>query len=257
MVRIVAAADACGAAAGAARVPGSAADACAGRTRSAPRACSRVDPAATPAVGRKHFPATLPLAAQGGRADLRRRPLARHHRSRAGRAQARMRAGELFPARPQRRGPSGAGARGRWPRATPSRTTPIRIRCSTTWRWTRPRPRSTAASRPSTRRSTATAGRAPRTPFFRFPGFASNPALLDLLARAASSCSAPTCGRATGIRCRPPASASWCSNGSGCRRRHRAAARHQAQTAAMLPEFLRELKRRGYRVVHVVPARGT
>ena len=27
----------------------------------------------------------------------------------------------------------------------------------------------------------------------------------------------------------------------------------QPQTAGMLPEFLRELKRRGYRVVHVVP----
>jgi hypothetical protein len=28
----------------------------------------------------------------------------------------------------------------------------------------------------------------------------------------------------------------------------------KAQTAAMLPDFLREMKRRGYRVVHVVPA---
>ena len=28
----------------------------------------------------------------------------------------------------------------------------------------------------------------------------------------------------------------------------------KAQTAAMLPAFLRELKRHGYRVVHVVPA---
>ena len=33
----------------------------------------------------------------------------------------------------------------------------------------------------------------------------------------------------------------------------------KAQTAKMLPAFLRELKRRGYRIVHVVPAasRGT
>jgi peptidoglycan/xylan/chitin deacetylase (PgdA/CDA1 family) len=29
----------------------------------------------------------------------------------------------------------------------------------------------------------------------------------------------------------------------------------KAQTAAMLPAFLRELKHEGYRVVHVVPAR--
>ena len=28
----------------------------------------------------------------------------------------------------------------------------------------------------------------------------------------------------------------------------------KAQTAQMLPAFLRELKRRGYRIVHVVPA---
>jgi peptidoglycan/xylan/chitin deacetylase (PgdA/CDA1 family) len=28
----------------------------------------------------------------------------------------------------------------------------------------------------------------------------------------------------------------------------------KSQTAAMLPAFLRELKRRGYRIVHVVPA---
>ena len=28
----------------------------------------------------------------------------------------------------------------------------------------------------------------------------------------------------------------------------------KAQTAAMLPTLLRELKRRGYRIVHVVPA---
>jgi peptidoglycan/xylan/chitin deacetylase (PgdA/CDA1 family) len=29
----------------------------------------------------------------------------------------------------------------------------------------------------------------------------------------------------------------------------------KSQTAAMLPTFLRELKRRGYHIVHVVPAR--
>jgi peptidoglycan/xylan/chitin deacetylase (PgdA/CDA1 family) len=30
----------------------------------------------------------------------------------------------------------------------------------------------------------------------------------------------------------------------------------KTQTAAMLPAFLRELKRKGYRVVHVIPASG-
>jgi peptidoglycan-N-acetylglucosamine deacetylase len=44
-------------------------------------------------------------------------------------------------------------------------------------------------------------GAQPVTPFFRFPGFASSSALLDLLSRAAASrCSAPTFGRAIGMR---------------------------------------------------------
>lgn len=54
--------------------------------------------------------------------------------------------------------------------------------------------------------------RDPVAPFFRFPGFASTPALLDWLA--ASSSSAPTCGRATGTRCLPKRSCGWCSAGS-------------------------------------------
>ena len=47
-----------------------------------------VDAASTPRVGRKQFPHTLPLAAQGAGAHLRRRTLAGHHAESAGRAQA-------------------------------------------------------------------------------------------------------------------------------------------------------------------------
>jgi peptidoglycan/xylan/chitin deacetylase (PgdA/CDA1 family) len=95
----------------------------------------------------------------------------------------------------------------------------------------------------------------PSTPFFRFPGFASNSALLDRLqARHIVVFGADV----------------WASDwlpmsstqelqlilarieriGSGIVLFHDT----KAQTAAMLPAFLRELKRRGFRIVHVVPA---
>jgi peptidoglycan-N-acetylglucosamine deacetylase len=95
----------------------------------------------------------------------------------------------------------------------------------------------------------------PTTPFFRFPGFAANGALLDWLQERhivvfgadvwASDWRPMTpvqelqliLGRIERI-------------GSGIVLLHDS----KAQTAAMLPAFLRELKRRGYRIVHVVAA---
>ncbi len=95
----------------------------------------------------------------------------------------------------------------------------------------------------------------PITPFFRFPGFASSPALLDWLqtrgimvfgADVWASDWLPMgpdeelhliLGRIEQIR-------------SGIVLFHDT----KAQTARMLPAFLRELKRRGFRIVHVVPA---
>ena len=100
------------------------------------------------------------------------------------------------------------------------------------------------------------AGRAPATPFFRFPGFASSPALLDRLERRgivvfgadvwASDWNPMTpeqqlklvLGRIEAAR-------------GGIVLFHDT----KKQTAAMLPAFLRSLKTGGYRIVHVV-ARG-
>jgi len=95
----------------------------------------------------------------------------------------------------------------------------------------------------------------PATPFFRFPGFASSPALLDLAnARGLVVFGADV----------------WASDwnpmspdeqlrlilgridqvGRGIVLFHDT----KSQTAHMLPAFLRELKRRGYSIVHVIPS---
>jgi len=95
----------------------------------------------------------------------------------------------------------------------------------------------------------------PRTPFFRFPGFASSPALLERLqARGLVVFGADL----------------WASDWNPMSPAQelqltlsRLDAAHggillfhdtKSQTAAMLPAFLRALKARGYKVVHVVPA---
>jgi peptidoglycan-N-acetylglucosamine deacetylase len=98
-------------------------------------------------------------------------------------------------------------------------------------------------------------GGPPRTPFFRLPGFAGSPALLERLkARGIAVFGAdlwpgdwnpmtPQHERALLLKRLTAA-------GGGIVLLHDT----QAKTAAMLPELLRELKRRDYRVVHVVPA---
>jgi len=97
-------------------------------------------------------------------------------------------------------------------------------------------------------------GSRPKTPFFRFPGFASNPALLERMAQRgivvfgadlwASDWHRMSPGRELNLVLKRLTAA-----GSGIVLFHDT----QPHTAAMLPEFLRELKRRDYRVVHVVP----
>jgi peptidoglycan/xylan/chitin deacetylase (PgdA/CDA1 family) len=98
-------------------------------------------------------------------------------------------------------------------------------------------------------------GAAPATPFFRFPGFASSPALLDRMQRRgivvfgadlwASDWNPMSPGTELALVMRRLNAA-----GGGIIIFHDT----KAQTAAMLPAFLGELKRQGYRVVHVVPA---
>jgi peptidoglycan/xylan/chitin deacetylase (PgdA/CDA1 family) len=95
----------------------------------------------------------------------------------------------------------------------------------------------------------------PLTPFFRFPGFASTQGLLDSLAR-----------RRIVVFGADVWASDW-NDMSPSQQLHLILQRIEqidhgivlfhdtrAQTVHMLPEFLRELKRRGYRIVHVVPA---
>ena len=95
----------------------------------------------------------------------------------------------------------------------------------------------------------------PKTPFFRFPGFAASPALLDRMAARkftvfgadlwASDWNPMSPGRQLRLVLSRLDAA-----GRGILLFHDT----KQQTAAMMPAFLRALKARGYRVVHVVPA---
>jgi hypothetical protein len=97
--------------------------------------------------------------------------------------------------------------------------------------------------------------RVPKTPFFRFPGFASNPALLDLLAKRritvfGADLWASDWNPMSPQRQRLLVLRRLIHAGGGIVLFHDT----HAQTARMLPDFLRDLKRLDYRVVHVVPA---
>jgi peptidoglycan/xylan/chitin deacetylase (PgdA/CDA1 family) len=95
----------------------------------------------------------------------------------------------------------------------------------------------------------------PTTQFFRFPGFASTPALLDRLqARHIVVFGADVW--ASDWVPMPPAQELQLILGRIDRLGSGIVLLHdtKAQTAAMLPDFLRALKRRGYRIVHVVAA---
>ena len=104
---------------------------------------------------------------------------------------------------------------------------------------------------------TGVARSAPTTPFFRFPGFASSQPLLDRLQ-----------DRGIVVFGADVWASDW-EPMSPDVQLHRLLQRIEhvrrgivllhdtkAQTAAMLPRLLRELKSRGYRIVHVVPAAG-
>jgi len=100
-------------------------------------------------------------------------------------------------------------------------------------------------------------GKRPHTPFFRFPGFASTPALLDRLAARqivvfgadlwASDWNPMTPGQELSLVLARLEAAH-----GGIVLFHDT----KQQTAAMLPAFLRSLKAGGYRIVHVVGPAG-
>ncbi len=95
----------------------------------------------------------------------------------------------------------------------------------------------------------------PVTPFFRFPGFASNRALLDRMSERGLVVFGADVWASDWLPMRPDQElrlilARIEQVGRGIVLFHDT----KAQTAQMLPAFLHELKRRGYRIVHVVPA---
>jgi peptidoglycan-N-acetylglucosamine deacetylase len=95
----------------------------------------------------------------------------------------------------------------------------------------------------------------PTTPFFRFPGFAANAALLDRLQTRHIVVFGADIWASDWLPLGPAEElrlllARIERAGSGIVLLHDT----KAQTAQMLPALLRELKRRGYRIVHVVPA---
>jgi peptidoglycan/xylan/chitin deacetylase (PgdA/CDA1 family) len=96
---------------------------------------------------------------------------------------------------------------------------------------------------------------APVTPFFRFPGFASRPDLLDWLEKRKLVVFGADLWASDWIRMSPNVElglvlARLQKTGGGIILLHDT----KVQTAAMLPKLLRELKRQGYRIVQVVPA---
>jgi peptidoglycan/xylan/chitin deacetylase (PgdA/CDA1 family) len=98
-------------------------------------------------------------------------------------------------------------------------------------------------------------GAAPATPFFRFPGFASSPRLLERLSQRGIVVFGADLWASDWNPMSPAAELQLVmgrlnAQGGGILLFHDT----KAQTAAVLPTFLRELKKQGYRIVHVVPA---
>jgi peptidoglycan/xylan/chitin deacetylase (PgdA/CDA1 family) len=97
----------------------------------------------------------------------------------------------------------------------------------------------------------------PTTPFFRFPGFASNGPLLDRMSERGLVVFGADVWASDWERMTPEQELHLILSriervGRGIVLLHDT----KAQTSQMLPAFLREIKRRGYSVVHVIPAKG-
>ena len=100
-------------------------------------------------------------------------------------------------------------------------------------------------------------GVAPRTPFFRYPGFADTPELNAWLASRNIAIFGADLWASDWVEMSPQQTMELLLTrldhaGKGIILLHDT----RPQTAKMLPALLRELKTRGYRVAHIVPARG-
>ncbi len=101
------------------------------------------------------------------------------------------------------------------------------------------------------------AGISPHTPFFRFPGFADTPALLSFLAGRGITVFGSDLWASDWRKMTPEAELDLVMSrleklGKGIILFHDS----KLATAQMLPAFLRQLKTRGYRVVHMTPGAG-
>jgi peptidoglycan/xylan/chitin deacetylase (PgdA/CDA1 family) len=95
----------------------------------------------------------------------------------------------------------------------------------------------------------------PSTPFFRFPGFESTPATLDLLRSRGIVVFGADLWASDWIPMTPKQELTLVTERLKTARKGIILFHDpKAQTAAMLPAFLRYLKDNGYRVVHIVPA---
>lgn len=97
-----------------------------------------------------------------------------------------------------------------------------------------------------------------RLTFFRFPGFTDTPALLDWLSARDIAVFGTDLWASDWVAMTPEAERALLLEriekaGRGIVLLHDI----KRQTAAMLPELLRELKKRGYGIVHIVPGTGT
>jgi len=98
----------------------------------------------------------------------------------------------------------------------------------------------------------------PATPFFRFPGFAANGFLLDRMSERGFVVFGADVWASDWVHMGPEQELRLILSrveklGRGIVLFHDT----KIQTAQMMPAFLRELKRRGFHVVHVVPKRST
>lgn len=102
-----------------------------------------------------------------------------------------------------------------------------------------------------------TAGAEPRTPFFRFPGFGDTPALDAWLATRGIAVFGADLWASDWLPMSPQEELALLL-GRIEKARKGIVLLHdtRASTVEMLPELLRELKRRNYRIVHVVPGKG-
>ena len=97
----------------------------------------------------------------------------------------------------------------------------------------------------------------PTTPFFRFPGFASTPALLDRPQARGIVVFGADVWASDWLTMTPEQELQLILSRIA-KLDHGIVLLHdtKAQTARMLPAFLRELKKRGYRIIHVVAGPG-